>query len=241
MKALSSMATRRVLAEMLDAGFAAGLGEVELESVGGVDAARRVGQGEVVDLVFLAEGALARLVDTGDVLASTVKPLLLSHVAVAVPARATEPAAESRNAAFADADGLRNALRSASRIGYSTGPSGTALLELIDQWGMTPELADRLLQAQPGVPVAHSLMSEEVDLGFQQYSELIGEHGVRILGRMPDDCAITTVFAGAVASTSAQREAAQGLLGFLASPAQLLMAERHGFSGPDSAQRSFSD
>ncbi|MGO8609958.1 molybdenum ABC transporter substrate-binding protein, partial [Rhizobium johnstonii] len=44
----------------------------------------------------------------------------------------------------------------------------------------------------------------EVDLGFQQLSELVGQPGIRILGVLPPDCAIETVFAGAVAATSTQ-------------------------------------
>lgn len=58
--AISSMATRAVLAE-LATGFEARHGvAVVIESVGGVDAARRVAAGEPFDLVLLADCTAAR-------------------------------------------------------------------------------------------------------------------------------------------------------------------------------------
>jgi molybdate transport system substrate-binding protein len=230
-KAISSMATRLVLADLLDAATASGLPAVEVESVGGVDAATRVADGEAFDLVFLASGALKKLADGGHV-TGAVSPLMLSQTAVAVPSGSSEPAARPNGAAFADAAELRDALRSATRVGYSTGPSGTALVKMINDWGMTDEIGDRLVQAQAGVPVAKSVAAGVVDLGFQQLSELVGQPGVRILGVLPSDCAIDTVFAGAVASASASPAQAAEVLAFLASDAGAPIKARHNFGIP---------
>ncbi|MFT3797726.1 substrate-binding domain-containing protein [Microbacterium sp.] len=215
--AISSMATRHVLADLAAAAVGAGLPLVEIESVGGVDAARRVAAGEPFDLVFLASDALARLAADGHVDAASVAPLMLSQTAVAVPSGTDAAAPRPDGTAYPDAAALRSALRAASRIGYSTGPSGTALVRMIDEWGLTAELGDRLVRARPGVPVAQSVASGEVDLGFQQLSELVGQPGVRILGVLPPDCAIDTVFAGAVAATSADPATARAVLEFLSS------------------------
>lgn len=230
MKAISSMATRHVIADLLEAASAAGLGEVDVESVGGVDAEQRVAAGESFDLVFLADGALRRLADAGHVDAASVTPLVLSQVAVAVPSGSAEPAARPDGAAFADADGVRAALRAATRIGYSTGPSGTALVRLIEEWRLTDAVGDRLVQARPGIPVAASMAAGDVDLGFQQLSELAGQPGVRILGVLPADCAIDTVFAGAVATASDSRDRAASVLQFLASAETAGLRAGHGFS-----------
>ena len=232
MKAISSMATRHVLADLAAAAVETGLPVVQIESVGGVDAAQRVSAGEPFDLVFLAAGALDRLAADGHVDAATVTPLLLSQVAVAVPFGTDEPATRPDGAAFSDAEGIRAALREASRIGYSTGPSGTALVRLIDDWGMTAEVGDRLVQARPGIPVARSLADGEVDLGFQQLSELVGQPGVRILGVMPADCAIDTVFSGAVATAAADAAAARGILDLFASESVATVKAAHSFGTP---------
>lgn len=225
------MATRHVLADLLAASEAAGLPPVEMESVGGVDAASRVAAGEPFDLVFLADDALRRLADDGHVDAASLTPLVLSQVAVAVPAD-DSVGSPPEGAAFADAAGVRTALRDASRIGSSTGPSGTALARMIDEWGMTGELDGRLVQARPGIPVAKLLADGEVDLGFQQLSELVGQPGIRILGVLPPDCAIDTVFSGAVATVSAGPASARRILGFLASDATVGIRIAHSFATP---------
>lgn len=230
MRAISSMATRHVLADLGAAAVAAGLPAVELESVGGVDAAKRVADGEQFDLVFLAQGALQRLAGEGHVEAGSVTPLMLSQVAVAVPSGSDAPATHDGADAFPDAAGLRAALKQAGRIGYSTGPSGVALVKMIDGWGLGEELGERLVQARPGIPVARSLAEGEVDLGFQQLSELVGQPGVRILGVLPADCAIDTVFGGAVASASGDRDGALDVLRFLASEAAAPIITAHSFA-----------
>lgn len=231
MKAISSMATRHVLADLARAAVAAGLPDVRIESVGGVDAAHRVAAGEQLDLVFLAADALDRLAADGHLDPASVTPLMLSQVAVAVSSGSDEPARRPEGAAFRDAGHLREALRAATRIGYSTGPSGTALVRAIQEWGLIDELGDRLMQAQPGIPVARSLAHGDVDLGFQQLSELVGQPGVRILGVLPPDCAIDTVFAGAVAATAAD-PAAREVLAFFASDAVADLKAAHSFGAP---------
>jgi molybdate transport system substrate-binding protein len=125
---------------------------------------------------------------------------------------------------------LRAALQQAARIGYSTGPSGVALVKMIDGWGLTEELGQRMIQASPGIPVARSLAEGEVDLGFQQLSELVGQPGVRILGVLPSDCAIDTVFAGAVATTSGDRAGAREVLRFFTSEEAAPIVVAHSFT-----------
>lgn len=232
MKAISSMATRLLLADLMAAADDAGLGHVEIESVGGVDAAERVASGEEFDLVFLASGAVAKLAERGHVVAASVTPLVLSQVAVGVPSGSDSPAAAASDPAFPDAAAVRDAIQAASTIGYSTGPSGTALVAMIESWGLSAEVSERLVQARPGIPVAQLLAGGEVELGFQQLSELVGSPGVTVLGVLPEDCAIDTVFSGAVAATSSAAEEAAAVLAFLGTDPAREIARSHHFAPP---------
>lgn len=219
---ISSMATRALLAE-LTAGFEADTGQkVAIASVGGVDAAKRVAAGETFDLVLLASDALDKLAAAGHVLPGRVD-YVHSPVAIAVPAGAPVPDVGSEAA-------LRAAVLSANSIGYSTGPSGQHLMRLFQRWGVADELASRTVQAQPGVPVGSQVASGEVSLGFQQLSELQGLPGITIVGLLPADCAFITTFSGAVASTSAQPDAARAFLAYLNSPSIAAIKQRHGMS-----------
>ncbi|WP_435747278.1 substrate-binding domain-containing protein [Microbacterium sp. PMB16] len=223
------MATKALLADLAAAATASGLPGVEIESVGGVDAARRVAEGEQFDLIFLASEAMVELVDRGHVVPSSVRPLVLSQTAVAVHAAGYRQASAPTTPAFEDADALRAALRRAERIGYSTGPSGTMLLRQIEDWGMAGELRDRLVRARPGTPVAALVREGEVDLGFQQLSELAGYEGVRILGVLPPDCAIDTIFAGGISARAADPLKSRTVLSFFAAPAAASIKAQHSF------------
>lgn len=223
LRCISSMATRLLLEELF-AAYAQHSGvEVALTSVGGVDAAKRVQAGEPFDLVVLADDALAKLAAAGLVRPDSVRALVHSPVAVAVPAGRPTPDISTEAA-------LRRAVAQAARIGYSTGPSGTALLKLLEGWGLLALLKDHLIQAPPGVPVGQMLATGQVDLGFQQLSELLPVQGITRLGLMPEGAHIISTFSGAVASSSTQPEQAQALLSFLASDAAAVATARQGMT-----------
>lgn len=222
---ISSMATRQVLAELVQAYGAAHAREVRIVSMGGVEAARRVQDGGSFDMVVLAEDAIHRLAAGGHLHPASIRPVVRSAMAVAVRAGDTRPD-------IASAAALRAAVLAAGCIGYSTGPSGTALMELIKHWGLADALRQRLVQASPGVPVARLLASGEVDLGFQQLSELLHEEAVHVLGPMPPGLEIVTTFAGAVCTRSNQPDDALALLASLCAPDTAPAKQRHGLQQP---------
>jgi molybdate transport system substrate-binding protein len=220
-RGISSMATRQVLAE-LAAQYEQQCGAVvRIESVGGVDAARRVQAGEPFDVVLLAADAIDKLVAAGAAVAGSKIDLVRSRVAVAV--RAGSPAPD-----IASEEALKRAVRAAASIGYSTGPSGTALLRLFERWGIAGQLKDRLVQAPAGVPVGSLVAQGEVALGFQQLSELIHQEGITLVGALPPPVQIVTTFSGAACATSTQRDAVTRLLAFVASPEAAAAKRRHG-------------
>lgn len=220
-RGISSMATRQVLGELVAAWSPGQPWQVEMVSVGGVDAARQVQAGEPFDLVVLARDALDKLALSGHVHPGSLVDLVHSGVAVAVPARAPRPRIDS-------AEAVRAAVLAASRVGYSTGPSGVALMRQFEQWGILPELQGRLVQASPGVPVGSLVSQGEVGLGFQQLSELLNLPGIELLGPLPADMQIVTTFSAAVCTAARQPQAAQALVAYLASSPTAETKRRHG-------------
>ena len=212
LRMISSMATRQVLAELIAAHEQAGGAPTVLEAVGGVDAARRVQEGEAFDIVALAANALAQLETAGKTVAGSTVALVRSGVSVAVPEGAPQPDIGTE-------DALKAAVLAAPTLGYSTGPSGTHLVKTFERWGILETVRPRIVQAPPGVPVARLVVQGEVALGFQQLSELLHVPGIAIVGPLPPGVQIMTTFSAALAATCEQPEAAQALLAFMASPA----------------------
>jgi molybdate transport system substrate-binding protein len=221
LKAISSMATRQVLAELADAWQRRSGDAVAIESVGGVDAAKRVQAGEAFDAVFLAADAIDKLVASESVMAGSKVDLFRSAVAIAVRAGSAHPDMATEAA-------LRQAVLDAPTIGYSTGPSGVALVKLFEQWGIAERVKDRIVQAPAGVPVGSLVASGEVALGFQQLSELMHLKGIEVVGPMPNDAQIVTTFSAGVCATSSYPDAVRRLLDFMASPESADAKRRHG-------------
>ena len=143
-------------------------------------------------------------------LAGSKADLVRSGVAVAVRAGATRPDIGSE-------DALRRAVVGARTLGYSTGPSGVQLARLFERWGIADEIKGRIVTAPPGVPVGSLVAKGEVELGFQQLSELMHLPGIDVLGALPQEVQIVTIFSGGVCAASSQPQAARDLLAFMAS------------------------
>jgi molybdate transport system substrate-binding protein len=218
---ISSMATRQVLAELAEAYERQAGQRVAIESVGGVDAARRVESGEAFDFVVLASNAIEKLAAAGRVDAASRVDVARSGVAIAVQTGAARPDIATESA-------LREALLAARTIGYSTGPSGTHLMRLFERWGIAATIAPRIVQAPPGVPVGTLVACGDVALGFQQLSELMHVPGIDVIGELPPEIQVVTVFSAAVCTASKRPETARSLLSFLASPEADAAKRRHG-------------
>lgn len=199
---ISSMATREVLAELVPVFERQSGRVVAFESVGGVDAARRVASGEPFDVVVLASDAIDRLIGAGR--SGAPRPDIGSEEAV------------------------RRAVLSSRTIGCSTGPSGVALAGLFERWGIAAEIKDRIVQAPPGVPVGALVARGEVELGFQQLSELMHLSGIDVIGPLPPAIQVTTTFSAGICASSMQRDAVRRLLDFLTSPSSADAKRRHG-------------
>jgi molybdate transport system substrate-binding protein len=207
---ISSMATRQVLNELAQAYQQRSGRNVAVEAIGGVDAARRVAAGEAFDFVVLAADAIDKLIASGQVVAGSRVDLVSSGVAVAVKAGAARPDVSSEEA-------LRRAVLAATTVGYSTGPSGVALVKLFERWGIAQDLQGKLVQAQPGIPVGSLVARGEVALGFQQLGELIHLQGIDLLGPLPAAVQITTIFSAGLCQASTQPGRTRELFDFLAS------------------------
>ena len=195
--------------------------EVVIESVGGVDAAKRVQAGEAFDVVALASNAIDQLIAAGKVVAGSRVDIVNSGVAVAVQAGAEHPDISTEAA-------VKQSVLNARTLGYSTGPSGVQLAKLFERWGIAGQIQSRIVTAPPGVPVGSLVAKGEVALGFQQLSELVNQPGIDVLGPLPPAIQITTTFSAALATTSTQPDAVRALMEFFASTATADIKRRNG-------------
>ena len=230
LKLISSMATRDVLAN-LAAAYERSTGQpVTAEGAGGVDVAKRVRQGEAVDVVVLASDVIDKLIDEGRLMGKRVD-VVKSGIAIAVRAGSEKPDISTEEA-------VKRAVSNAKSLSYSTGPSGVYLEKMFERWGILEAIRSRIVVPPPGVPVATMVADGRAEIGFQQLSELLNKSGVEVIGALPDAIQSVTIFSGAVSATSTRPAAAKSLLESLGSPATASVKQKYGLEPVNPAPRS---
>ncbi len=215
LKGISSMATKSILLELTKRYQDKSGIEVIIESMGGVDASKRIQNGEAYDMALLGSDAIDRLIQGDHLLADSRLDWVESPIAMAVPRGTAHPNISSEAH-------LKSAVLSSPSLSYSTGPSGVYLEKLFDRWGITPQVKASLVVPPPGTPVGSLIANGQVALGFQQLSELISIDGIDVLGTLPEEIAYITIFSSgipkAVAADRGRLSAVQSFLKFLNSP-----------------------
>lgn len=171
----------------------------------------RLKRGEVVDIVIVSEDLLRQFVRDGYVLDEGVKVLARSIIAMAVRAGAAKPDIGS-------ADALRNTMLRAKSIGYSASVSGTYVTtELVQRLGIADQVLPRCRFVGGGERVGAVVARGELEIGFQQLSELLPVKGIDHITPLPPDLQKVSSFAAGVAATSPDPARARSAIEFLAS------------------------
>ena len=175
----------------------------------------RLARGETADVVILDGGSADELAARGVVRAGSKVDLARSQIGMVVRAGAAKPNIGSVEA-------FRRTLLAARSIGYSDSASGTYLATtLFAKLGVADQVTrkSRKVRGPPsGEPVAAVVARGELEIGFQQVSELVHVPGVTFVGTIPAELQPGPSFAGAITSAARQPDAALALLHFLASP-----------------------
>ena len=189
---------------------------------------RRIGQGEVFDLVVLPPAGLERLAKAGRVVAETQAPLARVAIGVAVKRGAPLPD-------IGTVEALQKALLAARSVAYidpaAGGSSGIYLSQLFERWGLAGQIKTKAVLV-PGGLVAERVVSGEADLALHQISEILAVPGAVLVGPIPREVQNYTVYAGAVGASAAAPDAARALLVALSGPAARDVLKDKGMEAP---------
>src|ERR1700732_1899528 len=187
----------------------------------------RLDRGETIDVVIMAAPALSDLIKQGRVRADSRVDLVQSLIGMAVKAGAPKPD-------ISTVDALKRTLLAAKSIAYSDSASGVYLsTELFPKLGIADQIRGKTRKIEAD-PVGEAVARGEVEIGFQQISELRPVKGIDIVGPLPPGAQRVTVFAAGIPATSMHPEAAEALIRWLASPAAYPAIKKSGLEPANS-------
>jgi molybdate transport system substrate-binding protein len=210
-KVLSTQATEQSYRELVPLFEKATGHKVTTIFTGTLDADKRVAANEQHDLLIMSQSSIDAHVKGGKVVQGSRVDLARSGVAVGVKAGARKPDISS-------VDALKRTILNAKSIGYSTGPSGNYIVTLFERLGVLEQVKPKMKQTPTGVFVGSIIASGEVEIGFQQVSELSQYEGVDYVGPLPAEVQNYTTFSSGIPSNAKEAEAARALVRYITSP-----------------------
>lgn len=174
----------------------------------------RMQRGEPADLIMLAGTELDKLIAQGFAVKGSRVDLVHSRIGMVVRAGQPKPDIGSKEA-------FERVLLNAKTIGYSASASGVHLVKEvfprlgIAEYHQVMGKSKEVVQDRVGTWVARG----DLEIGFQQVSELLPIPGVDFVGAIPEPYQKVTIFSAGVARGSKQPEAGQALIKFLTSKA----------------------
>jgi len=211
LKVLSTQATEDTYRELVPQFEKATGHKVATIFTGTLDAQKRLAAGENYDMIIMASPAIDAQIKAGKVVSGSRVDLAKSGVGAAVPKAAPKPDISTTAA-------LKKTLLAAKSIGYSTGPSGVYMISLFEKLGLMDQVKPKLKQTPTGVFVGTIIANREVEVGFQQVSEVGNFPGVDYIGPLPADVQQMTVFSSGIVVDAKEAEPARTLVKFLTTP-----------------------
>jgi len=173
----------------------------------------RLARGEPIDVIILATPGLDELTKQGKIEPGSRVDLIRSLIAMAVRNGTPKPD-------ISTVEGLKRTLLQAKSIGSSDSASGVYLRTvLFPRLGVADQIKAKSKVIEAYERVGDALARGDIDIGFQQVSELKPVPGITIVGPLPEGAQQVTIFSAAIPKGAKNPDAAKRLIQFLSSPA----------------------
>lgn len=178
---------------------------------------KQIADGAPCDIAIVTDEGLEGLIEQGRVVSGTRHDIARSAMALAVQHGAPRPDISSGVK-------FKEVMLAAKTIGMSNpvggGQSGANLMKIFEKLGIADAVKSKCLYG-PGGPaglIGNFLVRKEIEVGIQQLPELMAVPGIDVIGPLPPDIQIPTVFSGGVSTAANHVAIAKALLQFLTTP-----------------------
>ena len=182
---------------------------------------KRIQSNESVDLVILTAPLIDELMQSGKVKAGSRVDLAKSGIGVAIQSGKTKPDIGSP-------EGLKKALLETNSVAYTaTGASGIYFSKVIDQLGIGEQVRAKAKTPAGGI-IAEIVAKGDAEMGVQMISELTGVKGTQLVGPLPGNLQMFTVFSAGMMKEAKDPQAVQSLVKFLTTPESIAVYKKQG-------------
>ncbi len=220
-KMIASNAVKEAYLQLVPQYEKASGNHVSVDWVGTDDVVRRIGGGEVADVVIAPSFTIDNLIRDGKLAQGSRVDVAHSIIGVALRPGAPKPDLSS-------GEGLKKSLLAAKSIIISGGPSGTYLTALFQNMGIADAIKGKTRRLGPGESPGVAVARGEGDIGFTQVSELLAVKGIDYLGPIPADVQQVTIFSAGIHKAAPQAEAARALVKFVTAPRTVPVLKKTG-------------
>src|SRR5262245_42071347 len=176
----------------------------------------RFERGEPVDVFLTDSTAIDALIRQGKIVPGRID-LARTGIGIAVAKGAPRPDVSSP-------DALRRALLAAKSVGHAAPAGGSItaahIMRMFETLGIAAEVTPKVKLAAggPNGRVSVLVSSGQAEIGLQQVSELLSNPDVEVIGMLPAELQLTTLYSAGITASAKEAEAARALIKALTAP-----------------------
>lgn len=186
----------------------------------------RLQKGEAADVAIVSGPQIDVLEKQGKVAAGSRVNLAKVGIGVFVRKGAPKPDISSVEA-------FKRTLLAAKSIGYNDPAAGAPvsiyLIGALERLGIAAEMKPKTKVFQRRADRFEAVARGDVEIGFNQISEIVAAPGVELVGPLPAAIQNYTLFAAGIVVDSKQQDAGKALIQFISSPAAAAVMKTKGF------------
>ena len=181
-------------------------------------------KGAAVDVAILTTAVTDDLVKEGKLTAAGRADIARSGAGVAARKGAPKPDISTTEA-------FKHALLDAKSIAYvEAGATAPYIKSLFERLGIAEQIKSKLKPQPTSNPAAKAVANGEAELGITQISEILPYAGAELVGPIPAEIQLYTVYPAAVAADTKEPDAAKALIKFLTAPAAIAVLKAKGLN-----------
>jgi molybdate transport system substrate-binding protein len=181
-------------------------------------------KGAALDVAILTAAVTDDLVKEGKLSAAGRADIARAGAGVAARKGAPKPDISTTEA-------FKHALLEAKSIAFvAAGATAPYIKSLFERLGIAEQVKSKLKPQPTSNPAAQAVANGEAELGITQISEILPYAGAELVGPIPAEIQLYTVFPAAIATGTKEPDAAKALIKFLTAPAAIAVLKAKGLS-----------